>query len=131
MLSNICLLLNTKFLSSQFVAGPSFEVTNVTNRYMNFILGLDEYFDFKDRYVLTPTGITIIKNLLIACLHQERKPLKSKIFHFFWSQTWPWNGPLLLNRELYHLPKSLQLTEALHNYDNKYFRSENCDFREK
>ena len=37
-----------------------------------------------------------IKNLLIACLHQELKPFKSEIFPLFWSQTWCWNGPVPL-----------------------------------
>ena len=44
------------------------EVTIVTNRYMNFILEfltLMKNLIFKDLYVLTPTGGTIIK------LHQE------------------------------------------------------------
>ena len=65
MLSIICVLLNTKFhntsenfyfevISVQELV--SCEVTNVTNRYMDFILNLI----FKDLYVLTPTGSTII-----------------------------------------------------------------------
>ena len=32
---------------------------------------------------LEQEALLSIKNLLIACLHQELKPLKSEIFHFF------------------------------------------------
>ena len=32
---------------------------------------------------LEQEALLSIKNLLIACLHQELKPFKSEIFHFF------------------------------------------------
>ena len=56
MLSIICVLLNTKFHNTSenfyfeviLVQEPvSCEVTNVTNRYMDFILNLDEEFNFQ------------------------------------------------------------------------------------
>ena len=74
MLSVICILLNTKFhntsenfyfeviLSRTIV---SCKVTNVTNRYMDFILDLDEELIFKDLYVLTRTGCTIINQKFV------------------------------------------------------------------
>ena len=68
MLSVTCVFLNTKFhntsenfyfeviLSRTIV---SCKVTNVTNRYMDFIIDPDIEFIFKDLYVLTRTGCTI------------------------------------------------------------------------
>ena len=51
MLSVICVLLNTKFHNTSenfyFEVIFSCKVTNVTNRYMDFILDLDEEFNFQ------------------------------------------------------------------------------------
>ena len=74
MLSVICVLLNTKFhntlenfyfeviLSRTIVSG---KVTNVTNRYMDIILDLDEELIFKDLYVLIRAGCTIINQKFV------------------------------------------------------------------
>ena len=74
MLSVICVLLNTKFhntsenfyfeviLSRTIV---SYKVTNMTNRYIDFILDLDKEFNFKDLYVLTRTGCSIINQKFV------------------------------------------------------------------
>ena len=43
----------------------SFKVTNVTNRYMDFILDHDKELIFKDLYVLTPSGSTIINQKFV------------------------------------------------------------------
>ena len=70
MLSIICVLLNTKFhyTSENFYFEViwsrtivSCKVTNVTNRYMDFTWNLI----FKDLYVLTRTGSTIINQKLV------------------------------------------------------------------
>ena len=82
MLSFICVLLNTKFhntsgnfyfeviLSRTIV---SCKVTNVTNRYMDFILDLDKEFNFQRPVMswLEQDALLSIKNLLKACLYQE------------------------------------------------------------
>ena len=76
MLSDICVLLNTKFhntsenfyfeviLSRTIV---SCKVTNVTNRYMvrTLFLTLTKNLIFKDLYVLTRTGCTIINQKFV------------------------------------------------------------------
>ena len=81
MLSIICVLLNTKFLNTSenfyfeviLVQEPvSCEVTNVSNRYMDFILNLDEEFNFQRPVCFDSNRKHLsIKNLLIASLHQE------------------------------------------------------------
>ena len=45
-------------------------VTNLTNRYMDFILDLDEEFYFQ-------------RPVCVEFLHQDLWPFKSEIFHFF------------------------------------------------
>ena len=74
MLSVICVLLNTEFhnISENFyfevILGRtivSCKVTNVTNCYMDFILDLDKDLIFKDLYVLTRTGYTIINQKFV------------------------------------------------------------------
>ena len=75
MLFVICVLLNTKFhnTSENFYFEViwsrtivSCKVTNVTNRYMDFILDLDEEFNFQRHpYVLTRTGSTIINQKFV------------------------------------------------------------------
>ena len=85
MLSVICVLLDTKFhntsenfyfeviLSKTIVSCKVTNAgTNVTNRYMDFILDLDEEFNFqRPVYWLEQDALLSIKNLLIACLYQE------------------------------------------------------------
>ena len=98
MLSVICVLLNSKFhntsenfyfeviLSRTIV---SFKVTSVTNRYMDFILDLEEEFNFKDLYVLTRTGCTIINQKFVDSMFVPGAVAIQKWnFPLFWSQTW-------------------------------------------
>ena len=77
MLSIICVLLNKKFHNTSenfyfeviLVQEPvSCKVTNVTNRYMDFILDLEE-FNFQGPVSLASNRKH--KNLLLTCLHQE------------------------------------------------------------
>ena len=71
---SIFVLFNTKFHNTLgnfyfeviLVQDPvTCKVTNVTNRYMNFILDRDKEFDCKDLYVLTPIGSTIINQKFV------------------------------------------------------------------
>ena len=73
-LSVVCVLLNTKFhntsenfyfediLSRTIV---SYKVTNVTNRYMDFILDLDEEFNFQRPVCFDSNGCTIINQKFV------------------------------------------------------------------
>ena len=46
---------------------------------------------------LEQESLLSIKNLLIACLHQELLVAIQKWkFPLFWSQTWRWNGPIVV-----------------------------------
>ena len=68
MLSIICVLLNTEIFYIEIILvqdSVSCEVKNVIDPYINFSLDLDKEFHFKDLYVLTPTGSTIISQKFV------------------------------------------------------------------
>ena len=103
MLSIICVLLNTKFhnTSENFYFEViwsrtivSCKVTNVTNHYITLFLTLTKNLIFKDLYVLTRTGSTIINQKLVDSMFAPGAVAIQKWnFPLFWSQTWRWNGP--------------------------------------
>ena len=103
MLSVICVLLNTKFhntsenfyfeviLSRTIV---SCKVTNVTNRCMDLFLTLTKNLIFKDLFVLTRTGCSIINQIFVDNMFVPGAVAIQKWnFPLFLSQTWRWNGP--------------------------------------
>ena len=107
MLSIISILLNTKLhnTSENFYFEViwtktivSCKVTNVTNRYMDFwkFWTLTKNLIFKDLYVLTRTGSTIINQKLVDSMFAPGAVAIQKWnFPLFWSQTWRWNGPTM------------------------------------
>ena len=112
MLSIICVLLNTKFhntseniyfevIWSRTIVAKSQTWPIVT---WTLILTLTKNLIFKDLYVLTRTGSTIINQKLVDSMFAPGAVAIQKwnfplFFFFFWSQTWRWNGSLASCRQ--------------------------------
>ena len=91
MLSIICVLLKSFWCRNQFRAKSQTWPT-VT---WTLFLTLTKNLIFKDLYVLTPTGSTIINQKFVDSMFAPGAlAIQMWNFPLFWSQTWPWNGPL-------------------------------------
>ena len=105
MLSIICVyLLNTKFhnTSENFYFEVILvqdlvlcKVTNVTNRYMNFILDLDKEFNFQRPVCLDSNRKHCYQSKIFWSHVCTRSCSHSKVkLSTFLVTTWPWNGPI-------------------------------------
>ena len=88
------------FTLKSYWAGPQFRAKSQTWPIVTWtiFLTLTKNLIFKDLYFLTRTGCTIINQKFVDSMFVPGAvaKLKSEIFHFFWSQTWRWNGPVLI-----------------------------------
>ena len=77
------------YLEVILVQDPVFcEVTNVANRYMDFILNLDEEFDFQRPVCLDSNRNTFINQKIVGSMFAPGAVATEKWnFPLFWSQT--------------------------------------------